>query len=215
MQRLLILAMISGLPATANAQFIPADEIAECQAIENNVQRLSCFDGLSVGNLNAADEDDTTIASEEGETDVSRSIPWTRVNSSDPLTGADTSRVYINASRKLNGQESPEYLMIQCDGEGGSDLFIGTTGYIGSLRDSVPVEYRWAEDSPISERWQGSTNGKAAFLPRSFNDFMSGLKEGGELVFRWQDFRGTPYSAIWNNVQLDSTAEYVLNGCDA
>ena len=67
---------------------------------------------------------------------------------------------------------------------------------------------------PIEENWNSSTDGNAAFLPIGYNDFMAGLREGGRLAFRWVNYQGSPSASVWEDVQLDETAEFALSGCD-
>ena len=174
--------------------------IAACHAEDRDQERLNCYDLLS--NYEA-----TTEPIFENE------VRWEFFEDSDAITGSDTSAVFLEASDLLNGRESPLFLGLRCDGEGGYEVFVGADGYIGGVRGRVPVTYRWGEDEPISERWSDSTNGTAAFLPRSYNDFMAGLREGGRLAFKWGDFRGNQYASVWNNVQLDEKAEFILRGC--
>lgn len=119
----------------------------------------------------------------------------------------------LDASDMRNGPASPEFMMLECDGEGGYVLYIGTMGYIGSSGNRMSVTYRWDDNEPITECWNGSISGKAAFLPNSCRDFIAGLREGGELAFQWVDFRGGRYASVWNNVRLDENAEFILNGC--
>ena len=192
----------------AQAQSIPEADIATCGAIENNVQRLSCFDAITATldtDMEAPDEDQIS--------EPVAVTTWVFTENEDPIDGTNTSRAFVDADRQLNGRDSPDFLMIRCDGTGGFDLFIGTQGYIGGRRDGVAMEYRWGDNTPISERWSDSTNGTAAFLPSSYRDFLSGLRAGGELVVRWQDYRGNSYASRWDNVQLDDNADFILNGC--
>ena len=185
------------------------DKLLTCQSIANNTERLSCYDALTDINAAPSDEVDPQTAA-NSESQVST---WTLIEHIDAISGENWSRAYVDAISRIGGNDAPEYLMLQCDGKGGFDLFIGTTGYIGNRRDRTRVEYRWADNSATSETWNGSTSGKAAFLPKSYRDFMAGLMEGGELVFRWFDYRGVGTSASWSNLELDHNAKFVMDGC--
>lgn len=204
----------------ANAQFMAIDDLASCKGVEDNLARLTCYDDLagSVADLGIQDEsapekNGETVEEATRDDDSPLAAAWTLVESTDSISGNNISRAYLDADSRRGGNAAPEFLMLSCDGDGGASAFVGTTGYIGNMRGRTSVEYRWSDNGPVSERWEGSTNGKAAFLPNGFRDFRSGLESGGELAFRWFDYNGSPSSATWNNIQLDDTARFVLSGC--
>ncbi|MCW1950566.1 MAG: hypothetical protein KIH44_004265 [Octadecabacter sp.] len=198
--------LLSIVASSSVAQFVPVSDLVACQEIENIEQRLDCYEALT----GVIEGDEPATREDDSQPDAQ---PWIFLQNTDPINGTDTSRAYLDATRKLNGNDSPEYLMMRCDGSGSFELFIGTGGYIGGRRDRVAMEYRWNEDAPISESWSDSTNGKAAFLPRGYRDFLRGLREGGDLVVRWQDYRGNSYASLWENIRLDEKANFILDGC--
>lgn len=173
-------------------------ELTICHDIRVDSARLSCYDTQS-----------NYVAPPQAISAKS----WIFTDREDPVTGKDNSSATLTSDTKHNGRDSPEAIVIRCDGDGGYELYIRTSGYIGSTDDRVPVTYRWNDRPPVSERWPESTSGSAAFLPRGYRDFLSGLREGGELAFQWQDYRGGRYASTWSNVRLDENAQYILNGC--
>lgn len=204
----------------ATAQESEAASLSSCRAISDSLQRLTCYDNLADVTLAAPEASEGSEVVESPNTEVAGNTTWTLVERADPISGADTSAVFIVASNQVNGSDSPEALMLGCDGDGSYWLSIITSGHIGSGGAySVSVEYRWGENEPIEENWNSSTTGNGAFLPKVYDgsmsgDFMSGLREGGRLAFRWEDFRGSPSASVWDDVQLDENAEFVLGGCD-
>lgn len=174
-------------------------ESEACHVFSSGQERLDCYDQLT----------GYTGFEESGQ--GSQSV-WVFEESINPLTDREVSFVLL-AVDDTQGSASPDYLVIRCDGEGSAEIIVTTSGYIGGNRGRVSVTYRWNEQEAVAENWQDSTNGQAAFLPRGYRDFRSGLQQGGRLVFQWLDFRGNRSVAIWENVVLDETAQYVLDGC--
>ena len=200
----------------AMAQESEAASLSSCRAISDSLQRLTCYDNLADVTIAAPEASEDSDVAESPNAEVAGSAPWTLAEQADPISGADTSFAFIDASNQLNGSDSPESLVLRCDGDGSFRLSIWTSGHIGSggSRNRISVEYKWGENEPIEENWNAATNGNAAFLPKGYNDFMSGLRDGGRLAFRWEDYRGSANASIWEDVQLDENAEFVLRGCD-
>jgi hypothetical protein len=76
----------------------------------------------------------------------------------------------------------------------------------------VPVRYRFGKNDAISERWSESTNGRAAFLPSSCNDFRKNLATGKDFVFEITDFNGNRGSSEFDNSK-DDKLEFVMGWC--
>ena len=198
----------------AIAQQSEAASLSTCRVISDSLQRLTCYDNLADVTFAAPEASGGSEVVESPNTEGASNTSWTLVERADPISGTDTSYAYIDASNQINGSDSPESLVLNCDGEGSFWLSMWTSGHIGSgRRNRVNVEYRWGENEPIEENWNASTSGNAAFLPKGYNDFMAGLREGGRLAFRWEDYRGSPSASVWEDVQLDENAEFVLGGC--
>lgn len=220
MKSTILTALCLTVASGANAQFIPIDDLASCKAVEDSLARLTCYDDLAasvavpdIQGESSQEENSETVEKAAEDDDSPLATAWTLTESTDSISGNNISRAYLDADSRRGGNAAPEFFMLQCDGEGGADVFMGTSGYLGNLRGRTTVEYRWADKAPVSERWAGSTTGKAAFLPSGYRDFRAGLENGGSLSFRWFDYRGSQSSATWNNIQLDENAKYVLSGC--
>lgn len=220
MKNTFLTALCLTVASSADAQSLVVGDLASCKRVEDSLARLTCYDDLA-DSVAVSDKQDESTPEENGETveeatggdDSPLATAWTLVESTDSISGNNISRAYLDADSRRGGNSAPDFFMLSCDGDGGASVFMGTTGYIGNLRARTSVEYRWGDNDPVSERWAGSTNGKAAFLPDGYRDFRSGLESGGELVFRWFDYNGSQSSATWNNIQLDDNARFVLNGC--
>lgn len=220
MRSTVLTALCLTVASGVNAQFMPVADLASCKEIEDSLARLTCYDKLAAsvtisGTQSESSQEENSETVEEATKDDESPLAtaWKLIEATDSISGNNISRAYLDADSRRGGNDAPEFFMLQCDGEGGAVVYMATTGYIGNMRGRTDVEYRWADNAPVSERWAGSSNGKAAFLPNGYRDFRAGLESGGELAFRWFDFRGSQSSATWNNIQLDENAKYILGGC--
>lgn len=178
----LCLIIVSG----AKAQSISIEDLTSCKRIEDSLVRLTCYDDLAdsvtvaaTQGASAFEKNDKPVEGSSQKDGDPLATAWTLVESIDPISDNNVSRTYLDADSRRGGNAAPEFFMLACDGDGGSSIFMGTTGYIGNMRGRTSVEYRWGDNDPVSERWEGSTNGKAAFLPSGYRDFRSGLEGGG------------------------------------
>lgn len=206
MTKMLFITSLLIMATTAAAQENPCHEF-----VDDPFSRLSCYDlqtGFAVGGEET--ESSTSNATTKSDDPVVDTKKWELIEAKDPVRGTNTSRAYLEAD-DIGSQDAPVIVVLQCNGEGGHDIYVWTEGYLGG--DNVRVTYRWGEDEPISERWGGGTSGKSAFLPKGYRDFRNGLEAGGRLAFEWRDFRGARSASVWNNVQLDENAQFILDGC--
>ena len=167
-----------------------------CHDESNSTLRLKCYD------------EQTNYMIEETDKETS----WVFSENFDSINDQDTSWAYVDANQ-TQGDRAINTLVMRCDGKGGFNVIIVADGYLGSRNDRIPVTYRWNDDKAISERWSESTDGKAAFLPSGYKDFLSGIKQGGKLVLRVEDFRGSQYTSTFDHVSLDDNAKFIMSGC--
>ena len=167
-----------------------------CHDESNSTLRLKCYD------------EQTNYVIEETDKETS----WIFIENFDSINDKDTSRVYMEANQ-TQGSDAIGALLLRCDGAGGFDTILLSNGYLGARNDRIPVTYRWNDDKAISERWSESTDGKAAFLPSGYKDFLSGIKQGGKLILRVEDYRGNRYTSTFDHVSLDDNAKFIMSGC--
>jgi hypothetical protein len=165
-----------------------------CHDESNSTLRLKCYD------------EQTNYMIEETDKETS----WLFIEDFDSMNDQDTSQVYVEANQ-TQGSDAIGGLTLRCDGAGGFDTILISEGYLGNGR--IPVTYRWNDSKAISEKWIGSTNGQGAFLPSGYKDFLSGIKQGGKLVLRVKDFRGSQYTSTFDHVSLDDNAKFIMSGC--
>ena len=143
--------------------------------------------------------------------DTTNSSKWNFVEQFDSFNDENTSMVVLEASGYI-GNDDPKNLVVRCDAKGGYDIYMISNGYIGARDNRVPVRYRFGKNDAISERWFESTDGRAAFLPSSYNDFRKNLATGEDFVFEITDFSGNRGSSEFDNSK-DEKLEFVMGGC--
>ena len=197
------------LPDSASAETTEApsaitdNTLAECLEIQNNLSRLRCYDE-AFGFENAATEPKNTAS--EG---------WQFTEQKDSFSGQETSVARLESDRahdRVPGTSYPDHILVRCDGNGGAEIFVTTSGFINT--DRIPVRYKFGDAEPISENWNASTSGTGAFLPSNFRDFRAGLESGEDFVFEVTTHRGQPYSANFSGVLVNREHfDYTYNGC--
>jgi hypothetical protein len=134
----------------------------------------------------------------------------------DEFTDADTSRVVVYAD------EQPRYgraniLVWRCDGISNYELFVANDEFLTNS-GSVPVIFRFDETPAVSERWNHSTTGVAAFnsSPEARHEFSLSAVAANRVIVGVTDYRGVRYSYTFRlsglaNV-LDRLACFSLDG---
>lgn len=197
-----LLAIFVGSSLTAQET-----SFSECTAMVDDQQRLTCYDNLA----------DYVAPEPEVEADSSSVVQqiasaWIFLEEFDQFTDKNTSGLALYSNSDTHrGEDPPSILFMRCDGDGGYFIVVGFDGYIGS-DNKVPVRYRFDDQEAISERWNGSTNGNAAFLPGGYNDFKAGVLEGKSFAFEVTDFRGSTSAARFENM-IDPKFDFITNGC--
>lgn len=140
---------------------------------------------------------------------------WRLVEDTDDFSGKNTSFAILESDKiGLSITDAPIAAFVRCDGDGGYYAYVLSGGYIGARRGRMPVRYKFGEDEPVSERWNESTSGKAAFLPEGYRDFLSGLQGGEDFLFEITDYRGGTYSARFEGAGSGRDAlDFVFGGC--
>jgi hypothetical protein len=195
------LAALAALVGASSAFSEEVPDLSNCLTLHDDELRLNCYDG-ETGYVKPLVESET-------------SSRWRYTRQSDDFSNKDTSFITLESDKAhLSITDAPTALFVRCDGDGGTEVFVATGGYIGSRNNRVPVRYKFGDNDPISERWNESTKGSAVFLPNGFRDFRSGLESGESFLFEVTDFRGSRASARFEGSKLEGEKiSFVWNGC--
>lgn len=192
----------------ANNAVAEVQRLESCLAFSDDKVRLRCYD--KVANFKVAEEtkDEDKPSTPVTNTETSK---WVFIENSDDFTDKDTSFVILDPKGYIP-DDAPKSLVVRCDGRKGYEIYVIANGYIGARNGRVPVRYRFGDEEPISERWSESTDGTAAFLPKSYNDFKKRLASGEDFIFEITDFRGNRAKSEFDN-NIDERLSFVMNGC--
>ena len=210
MKNILAFTTFTAVTFIGTASFGQIDKLNECLELTEDQQRLECYDA-AMGQV----DDRAELSSEANETaaTIESESKWDFNERADEFTDNNTSFIALTSdSISRRGDDPPMFLVLRCDGQGGYDIYMIFDGYIGSNNDSIPVRYRFDGEEAVVERWSESTDGTAAFLPKRFNDFRSGLLTGTDFAFEVTDFRGSTSAARFEN-SIDANFEFITKGC--
>ena len=144
--------------------------------------------------------------------DGSNGSNWIYIERVDPFTDKNTSVLGLVPGDDARGH-SPSSVMLRCDNENsrGFEVLVKSAGFVSS--DSITVTYRFGKQDPLTETWDPSTTGSAAFLPAGYKDFIENLKTGEDFVFGFYDYNGTLGHSKFDNDTRHPKLNFFLNGC--
>lgn len=179
----------------------PAPNVEGCKSLQNPIERLACYDAV------------TGFTSAKQATTSGKG--WVLVADSDVFSGSDKSYAYLESDKAdMRMSDAPRITVVRCDGSGGHEIYVKSGGYIGARNGMIPVRYMFDDGKAVREGWHESTNGTAAFLPNSYQDFRAGLRSGSKFIFEITDYRGTPHHAAFEGLEENREAlDFVLKGC--
>lgn len=118
---------------------------------------------------------------------------WRVSQSKDPITDEVTVALMLHASNTVAGPINlpvRPILILRCKDSGIDDVYIVTKMYVG---DDGEVQYRFDQEEPITESWDGGRAKDALFLPADkllgreipLSVMVAQIKRHQRLVFRW------------------------------
>lgn len=108
----------------------------------------------------------------------------------------------------------PGGVFIRCKDQK-TELAVVTAGFLGLPfgDNGVKVVYRVDTNPATTEQWHLSTDGKAAFYPRSPISFVRALPAYGQLLIRLYDFQGAYEESVFALDGLDPVRDAVATAC--
>lgn len=189
--------------------------LRECRQIEEDLQRLSCFDQLAaeLGGVPAPQE---ASSSESGGAEASHA-GWSVEKTANPLD--DTPRVVarlkaIEGQGRLGGG-GPVELYVRCQ-SGKVEVFIWWREFLGGLavgRGSVEVTTRFDKEEPSTRKWNQSTDMQMTFVPAGAEGFAMKLTGRSRLVAMVTPVAANPVTAVFDLAGSESAVEAVRSAC--
>lgn len=171
---ILVLAGISCQISFAHAE----DSIGKCRAIDDPVQRLSCYD-LASGRT-------ATKVESEGE--------WALSTQKNPLDDTESAYAILESSSGKSRYSGPIGLMIRCVSNRSEAYFIWST-FLGS--EMIRVTTRFDDAKATTATWGLSTDKKASFAPNAV-DFMKKIAAAKTLVAQVTPYSESPITATFD-----------------
>ncbi len=183
---------IASSPASANEVTsdqtilrIDKKEIAKCSAIQDEIQRLSCFDEFASKNGQVAILKDAVITS-KGKWEINSKV--------DPLTDKtiNHARLVAESGRSAHGDEI--VLLVRCK-NGETEAYINWSSYLGS--DDIVVTSRIDKAKAQNLSWSISTDHTASFMPQTVKT-LKNLIGASSYVVNLTPYNDSPITAIFD-----------------
>ena len=192
-----LLALTIGTSVNATSDL----EIASCANIEDDSERLICFDqlaserGLASQPVNGANSGNTT-----GD--------WLVDVDVNPIDDSTTVTLILEASEGSSSYGDPIYILARCM-SGDTDVFISWDDYLGR---EANVLTRVGDDQAVTQRWSMSTDQTATFHPQPIN-FLKELMTSTQLVAQITPYNESPTTAIFKINGLSEAVEPLRQEC--
>ncbi len=182
---------------------VDKNQMAQCAAISNTINRLECYDNL---------------AKAEGlvSTNTSRQVQqsnWRTNTKTDPLTDESVYTAILVADEGKAGPYRDDVaLVVRCQ-DNKTEMYIVWDAYLG--RDSISTTYRIGKNPATTSSWSTSTDNKAAFFPGSPIGTLKQLidSEDPTFVANVTPYNANPVTAIFNTTGSDQALLDIRNGC--
>ena len=179
---LLIVVMPLGVAAQQSEL---ESKIAQCAAIEGDLERLECYD---------------SIAREMGLVATSSVLPvdgvgkWTVQEDSNPIDDSKTVVLAIRADEGASSWGTPVGLVIRCKSNN-TEVYINWGEYLGS---EARVTCRVGSEKATSSMWGLSTDSKATFYPGNDIEFVKRLMVAEKFVAQVTPYGESPVTAVFD-----------------
>jgi hypothetical protein len=164
----LLMTFASGASIAMPPQDIPP-EVKSCKAISDDKERLKCFDGVFAEPSKPQKPPEERQAQKPPE---EKNANWSTDETQSPDGNPE-----VVAANLVNDT----VLILRCKNQTTEAAFSTQYNYLGYK--SVDVELRINDQSPITEVWKASMNGRAAFAPDAVA-FIQSLPDNGKLSIR-------------------------------
>ena len=179
---------------------IDEKEYAKCAVIDGDLARLECFDNLVKDKkLDGRQSQPTSIAG-KGKWSVSVDV--------NPIDDSKTVTLILDADSGKNRWGKPVFLVARCRSNS-TDLYIGWNDYLGSEAD---VLTRVGDNKAITQRWDMSTDKKAAFHRKPIS-FLKEMLTSSKLVAQVTPYNESPVTAVFNTAGLSNAIKPLRETC--
>jgi hypothetical protein len=166
------------------------NEIKACSAKTNLVERLSCYDEMSVRHgLSPAPVAAAQVqpAPDPGE--------WKSYNSTNPADGRTAYIATLKAGAQSSSEGRAAELWVRCE-TGKMEFFVDWNYFLGSSQ--ADVTYRLNNEPPRTTTWTNSTEGRATFFPDAPVPYLMRMTTASQWSTEVTPFGGSPIKAVFD-----------------
>ena len=189
--------------ATANSASadVPEKDVMRCAALDNTVERLSCFDTLAESNGLTTKTVPTPSASKG---------KWSTSTTTDPMTDKSIFIARLNASSGRGRLGEGIDLIVRC-AKNKTELYINWHSFLGT--DSARVTHRTGKSKAQTHTWDVSTDHTSSFYPGSPVTALKEMIKNTSFVANVTPYSESPVTATFDISGADAAFADIRKGC--
>lgn len=200
MRRILLLAAVAvSVPSISLAEITNA-EFARCAAVDGDLQRLECFDGLARENNLDGPQPEATGVQGVGKWDVR--------SETNPIDDSRTVTLVLIADSGASRYRDSVYLIARCQSNT-TEVYINWNDYLGS---EAEVTSRVGSATANTQRWGMSTDKQATFHPRPI-PFLRSMLNADRFVAQVTPYNESPTTAVFDVRGLENAIRPLRETC--
>lgn len=194
-------ALMGGISSAYGAD-IPAKVLARCAALEGELQRLVCYDGLAKKNGWASGRRVDPSGTSAGKWVVSREV--------NPVNDSDIVSLVLQADSGQGKFGKRVILVVRCK-DNTTEMYIRWHDYLGS---SAKVVSRIGGNPARTDRWSLSTDHQATFFPRSPISTLLEMMKHDRYLAQVTPYNENPVTAIFDTAGLNEAIQPLRELCE-
>lgn len=175
-------------------------DLSACVAIQENDERLDCFDKIAA--LSVKEEEDKSDTVDTGD--------WVVYSRIDPMTDDAVHFAALEAESGRGRYGDPISLIVRC-ANNKTEMYIAWNSYLG--RDSIGVTYRAGDEKAITNNWTISTDNQATFFNGSPISFLKKMTESAKFTARLTPYSESPVTAIFDTTGAANAFKDIRETC--
>lgn len=180
---------------------VPEKDVMKCAAIDNPVERLSCFDTLAESN---------GLTTKTVETPAASKGKWSTSTTTDPMTDKSIylARLEASSGRGRLGEEIG--LVVRC-AKNKTELYINWNSFLGT--DSARVTHRIGKMKAETHTWDVSTDHTSSFYPGSPVAALKEMTKHSSFVANVTPYSENPVTATFDISGAEAAFADIRKGC--